>query len=504
MSAIRTSASYQNSNGPVAQICRTLRLPMDRLEGSYYPGEVDPFYHLDEFSEVMLEFYQLENEPEGHLHVSDRRAACYREFEGFPEYLRDNRTQPSPEIRDPRNPEHPLDIHDRNYAAKTSWPGLEAEAVLPIWLATNIPQLRRSRVAYCSHLAGAPSRMFYNPCTETIPVYRTESVSLILTLHGNPFIMNPPPEAEAKLDGQQLIAEARASHLPDICETPSEGQRLKIRDCTMWGMLHSCLVFPCSKAMMCCICKACFNTERSKASRNKVKCGKLFSCEDFSWYNGLRAFAKHATNPAAHHMDEVYIEGIASENRYNNLYPIVTIQDEALRGLTMAQLMNTVAREDFPGSFGEVVQRLRKFVLDRESLAIGELDDYSRSSSPLGPVGGFLQDKIGRVVFWQANARLEYMPGFDAARPYVVWQNTCPLDPELDAALARRLVELEPGHGFQAHPSPAESSLYGLQRADWDDPGRWRAPSSPVGDSRYTTGSEGWIRGMTFSLAPKY
>ncbi|KAF4685743.1 hypothetical protein FOZ60_006211 [Perkinsus olseni] len=412
----------------------------------------------------MLEFYRLENEPEGHLHVSGRRAACSQEFEGFPEYLRDTRTQRSPEIRDPCNPEQPLELHDRNYAAKSNWPGLEAQAELPMWLANNIAQLRRSRVAYFSHLAGAPTWMFYNPCEETIPVYRTESVSLILTLHGNPFIMNPPPEAEAKLDGQQLIAEARASHLPDIRETPSEGQRLKIRDCTMWGMLHSCLIFPCSKAMMCCICKTCFNTERSKASRNKVRCGKLFPCEEFSWYNGLRAYAKYATNPAAHHVDEVYIEGIESENRYNNLYPIVTIQDEALCGLTMAQLMNTVGLQDFPGSFGEVVKRLRKFVLHRESLAIEELDNYSRPSNPLGP----------------ANARLEHMPGFDAARPYVVWQNTCPLDPELEAALAQRIAELELGHGRQAHPSPAESSRSGQQRAGCKDSGRWRAPFSPM------------------------
>ncbi|KAF4677842.1 hypothetical protein FOZ60_017155 [Perkinsus olseni] len=186
MSATRTSATYHKPNGPVAQICRTLGIPADRLEGSYYPGEVDPFYHLDEFSEVMLEFYRLENEPEGHLHVSGRRAACSQEFEGFPEYLRDTRTQPSPEIRDPRNPEQPLELHDRNYAAKSNWPGLEAQAVLPMWLANNIAQLRRSRVAYFSHLAGAPTWMFYNPCEETIPVYRTESVSLILTLHGNP------------------------------------------------------------------------------------------------------------------------------------------------------------------------------------------------------------------------------------------------------------------------------------------------------------------------------
>ncbi|KAF4733499.1 hypothetical protein FOZ63_019796, partial [Perkinsus olseni] len=152
----------------------------------------------------------------------------------------------------------------------------------------------------------------------------------------------------------------------------------------------------------------------------------------------------------------------------------------------MAQLMNTVGLQDFPGSFGEVVKRLRKFVLHRESLAIEELDNYSRPSNPLGPVGGFLQDKIGRVVFWQANARLEHMPGFDAARPYVVWQNTCPLDPELEAALAQRIAELELGHGRQAHPSPAESSRSGQQRAGCKDSGRWRAPFSPVGDSRYT------------------
>ncbi|KAF4752062.1 hypothetical protein FOZ62_024914, partial [Perkinsus olseni] len=409
------------ADGPVAEICRVLGIPAGDLVGSYY-GEIDPLYNIDDFSGVLLRFCGLEEDPEGHRHVSERRAACAEDFEGFPRYLREHRNIPSPAIENPLHPGAPMNIHDRNsVAAASGWPGLEADAVLPMWMASNAGQLRRSRVPYFAHTAGAPTDIFYNPSDETIPDSKTETVSLILTLHGSPFVMNPPPEAEAARDSQQLIEEARAHSYPDVCDIPTEGQRSKIRDCTLWGMLHSCLIFPCSKAIMCVICKAVFKSERAKASKSMIKHGKLFLCEDFSWYNALKAFAKHSTNPTSHHYGEVFIEGLPTANRFNNVYPIVTVQGEALRGITMTELLHTKSPRDFPGTFCEVVRQLREFVLERESLAIQGIDDrnYPSRRPSLGP----------------ANARLEYSPGFDANRPYIVWQNTCPLHLELNAAL---------------------------------------------------------------------
>ncbi|KAF4680537.1 hypothetical protein FOZ60_013288 [Perkinsus olseni] len=91
------------ADGPVAEICRVLGIPAGDLVGSYY-GEIDPSTTSTTSRGFLLRFCGLEEDPEGHRHVSERRAACAEDFEGFPRYLREHRNIPSPAIENPLHP----------------------------------------------------------------------------------------------------------------------------------------------------------------------------------------------------------------------------------------------------------------------------------------------------------------------------------------------------------------------------------------------------------------
>ncbi|KAF4678778.1 hypothetical protein FOZ60_016111 [Perkinsus olseni] len=214
-------------------------------------------------------------------------------------------------------------------------------------------------------------------------------------------------------------------------QKPTDAVRSAIRGSTLWGMMATCLFFPCSRAIFCTYCFSLMHiSPKNHPDRVRTKEGDLARIEEFSLWYSMRAFAKHSSYRNCDHARGALEDGL-SKAVYS---PVLIVHDPGLRGFeAINAVLGSVDIHCFEPGLQPVVSHIRRFVNEREMLAV---DD----SSELGCIGGIYLPKVGRLVIYQKNASLDPTGG-NSPFPCILLENTA-YDRDLNSALEARVAEL--------------------------------------------------------------